>query len=410
MRSLYICLSAVLLSVSVQGFNFSHNGWSMTIADNVTAEEGGSAVLPCSFTHQVTNLTLTGSVIWIKYSKGVIFNCTYPGTGHSKGELCENVKQRDGGNRFRFVGNLSNKDVSIIMDGLSQKDNGSYQCRVELNIDSFETSTPTKLEVKAARGSASVVSGTEGDTVTLPCIFEPWPKSKLATVTWLRKEPYQRIVTFTAQSKQISATVNGGNRYELIGNPEDGNASTRINQLRVSDNHTYLCQVEYRSRDSASKNFQHLIQKEIWLQVHVKRTGSPTVHPFIFLIIIFIIVIIIIIIFIIIKKKGGAPLQIKWPTPWKRNGPGSSSIPRTDQAQQPTAPDQDGSSFYVEIDNNRTGGKRFTISASEDPQPDSCTYASIMFDSNKKVQRGQTLPVVDSGETDVTYAAIVKTH
>ncbi|XP_048450939.1 uncharacterized protein LOC109922807 isoform X4 [Rhincodon typus] len=341
MRSLYVCLSAVLLSVLVRGYNFSLNGWSMTGADSVSAEKGGSAVLPCSFTHPDTNLTLTGSVIWKSQNKDVIFKCAY----HSQGELCENVIQRDGGNRFRFVGNLSNKDASIIIDGLGQEDKGSYRCRVELNIGKFETQTPTKLEVKA-------------------------------------------------QSQGYWTIVNGENRYKLVGNTEKGNATTRINQLRVSDNHTYLCQVEYRSRQSPSENSQHLIQKEICLQVHVKTTDSTTLYPFIFLIIIFIIIIIIIIIFIIFRKKGGCSQQIKRPTPWKRNDPDSSSIPRTDQSQQPTAP----------------GGKRFTISASEDPQPDSCTYASIVFDSNRKVQGGQTFSVVDSGETDVTYAAIVKTY
>ncbi|XP_048450936.1 sialic acid-binding Ig-like lectin 15 isoform X2 [Rhincodon typus] len=350
MRSLYVCLSAVLLSVLVRGYNFSLNGWSMTGADSVSAEKGGSAVLPCSFTHPDTNLTLTGSVIWKSQNKDVIFKCAY----HSQGELCENVIQRDGGNRFRFVGNLSNKDASIIIDGLGQEDKGSYRCRVELNIGKFETQTPTKLEVKAAQGNVSVVSGTEGDSVTLPCIVKFRKPSQLTTVTWMRKEPYQHIVTFTAQSQGYWTIVNGENRYKLVGNTEKGNATTRINQLRVSDNHTYLCQVEYRSRQSPSENSQHLIQKEICLQVHVKTTDSTTLYPFIFLIIIFIIIIIIIIIFIIFRKKGGCSQQIKRPTPWKRNDPDSSSIPRTDQSQQPTAPDQDSSSFYAKIDSNRT--------------------------------------------------------
>ncbi|XP_048450115.1 uncharacterized protein LOC109912568 [Rhincodon typus] len=258
MNSLYVWLSA-FMSVSVQGHTDSENGWSMTIADRVRAEKGGSAVLPCSFTHPDTDLTLTGSVIWKNQNKDVIFKCAY----HSQGELCENVIQRDGGNRFRFVGNLSNKDASIIIDGLGQEDKGSYRCRVELNIDNFGTGKGTKLEVKAAQGQVSVVNGTEGESVTLPCIFKTKNNYPLNTVTWMRKEPYQHIVTFTAQSQGNWTTVNGGNQYELIGNPEEGNASTRINQLRVSDNHTYLCQVEYRSEP----DFQYLIQKETRLQV-----------------------------------------------------------------------------------------------------------------------------------------------
>ncbi|XP_048381311.1 uncharacterized protein LOC125449501 isoform X5 [Stegostoma tigrinum] len=262
MNSLYVWLFASM-SVSVQGHTASANGWSMTIADYVTAEEGGAAVLPCSFTHPDTNLTLTGSVIWMKHSKGVIFNCTYPGTGHSKGELCENVIQQDGGNRFRFVGNLSNNDASILVDGLGQEDNGSHRCRVELNLDRFGTRKGTKLEVTASQEEVSVVSGTEGESVTLPCIFKTKRNYPLTAVAWMRKEPYQHIITFTAQSQGNWTTGNGGNQYELIGSPEEGNASTRINQLSVRDNHTFLCLVEYSSKPDS----QYLIQKETRLLV-----------------------------------------------------------------------------------------------------------------------------------------------
>ncbi|XP_060698505.1 uncharacterized protein LOC132826558 [Hemiscyllium ocellatum] len=333
MRSLYVCLSAFLLSVSVQGHTLSAYGWSITIVDGVWAEEGGSAVLPCSFTHPDTNLTLTGSILWYKEeTRAFIFNCTDPGPDHSQGELCENVIQRDGGNRFRFVGNLTNKDASIMMEGLSREDDGSYRCRVELNIEKFGSRKGTRLEVKAAQGNVPVVSGTEGDSVTLPCIFRSWDYHTLTTVTWMRKEPYQHIVTFTAQSQGTWTTGHGGNRYELIGNPEEGNASTRINQLSVRDNHTYLCLVEYRSR----RNLLYLIQKETRLQVHVKRTEPTTVYlPVIPMLLILPICVII---FINFRNKGGCSQQIKRTTPLKRNDPGSSSIPEPNQAQQPLAP------------------------------------------------------------------------
>ncbi|XP_060703257.1 uncharacterized protein LOC132829874 [Hemiscyllium ocellatum] len=267
MISLYIWLSAVLLSVSVHGSKIYVNGWSMTIADGVRAEEGGSAVLPCSFTHPDTNLTLTGSILWYKIKpQSCIFNCTYPGPDHSQGELCENVIQRDDGNRFRFVGNLTNNDASIMMEGLSLRDAGFYLCYVELKIGRIKPKILTNLEVKAARGNIPVVSGTEGDSVTLPCIFMARDSHTLTTVTWMRKEPYQHIVTFTAQSQGTWTTGHGGNRYELIGNSEEGNASTRINQLSVRDNHTYLCLVEYRSKRNF-RFYQYLIQKEVQLQV-----------------------------------------------------------------------------------------------------------------------------------------------
>ncbi|XP_060698557.1 uncharacterized protein LOC132826608 isoform X2 [Hemiscyllium ocellatum] len=407
MSSLYVWLSTVLLSVSVQGSNFSSNGWSMTVADGVWAEEGGSAVLPCSFTHPDTNLTLTGSVIWYNRKSmayNVIFNCTYPGPDHSQGELCENVRQRDGGNRFRFAGNLSNNDVSLMMEELSLEDTDPYQCRVVLNIDSFQTMSMTQLEVEAAQGNVSVVSGTEGDSVTLPCIFSRWDSHTLTTVTWMRKEPYQHIVTFTAQSQGTWTTGHGGNRYELIGNPEEGNASTRINQLRVRDNHTYLCLVEYRSKP----DYQYLIQKETRLMVHVRRTVSTAM---LVISLVSLLLILIMIIFVIFRKKEVCSLLIEYTRSSKRKEQGLSSTPGSDQTPQPKTPDQDSSSPYAEIDSNRTGDKRFTISPSEDPQPDSLTYASIVINSSKKeisplVPGSRNVTITDA-EGDVTYATVI---
>uniref|UniRef100_UPI00398EB587 myelin protein zero-like protein 3 n=1 Tax=Pristiophorus japonicus TaxID=55135 RepID=UPI00398EB587 len=176
------------------------------------------------------------------------------------------MRPQEGGNRFRFMGNFRNNDVSIMMERLSQADNGRYWCGVELNIDNFQASIGTRLSVRAASGNGSVVRGTKGASVTLPCLFTPSDPTNLTTVTWMRKEPYQHVVTFRAQSNGSWTTVNGGNRYELIGNPKEGNASTRIKQLSVKDNHTYLCLVEYKPR----LNYQYLIQTETCLQlVHV---------------------------------------------------------------------------------------------------------------------------------------------
>ncbi|XP_067885263.1 junctional adhesion molecule-like isoform X2 [Heterodontus francisci] len=380
----------------------------MSTADDVSVEEGGSAVLPCTFTHPHTDQTVTGSVIWYKGRNNVIFKCTYSGPGHSQSELCENVIQQDGGNRFRFVGNFSNKDVSIMMERLIRADSGYYRCRVELTVGNVQTPKLTSLRVEAASGNVSVVTGTEGASVTLPCMFTPRERRTLSTVTWMKKEPYQHIVTFRNQSNGSWTTANGGNRYELIGNPKEGNASTRINQLSVNDNHTYLCLVEYTSLD----NYQHLIQTETQLQVVHEKPPAPSTNIYllvILLLILLFILFILIIIFIIFRKKGGCSWLIGCIRCTKRKDPDSSGIAGTDQTHQQPAPAQDDSCTYAEIDTNRTGWKRFTISASEDPQPDSYIYANIVIDSSRKAQ-GSKKPTVADSEENVIYASVVTTR
>ncbi|XP_072903738.1 myeloid cell surface antigen CD33-like [Hemitrygon akajei] len=167
MLSLRVCLCTVLLSVSVRGYKFSLNGWSMSVADKVSAVEGASAVLPCTFTHPPPDVVLNGSVIWYRESgaKKPVFKCTYPGSGPS---WCDTTTQEAGGGRFGFVGNLSRRDASIMVERLNRSDGGRYRCRVELNVGIFQTAVLTYLSVRAPGESVPVLNGTEGASTTLP--------------------------------------------------------------------------------------------------------------------------------------------------------------------------------------------------------------------------------------------------
>ncbi|XP_048474872.1 uncharacterized protein LOC125487426 [Rhincodon typus] len=185
----------------------------------------------------------------------------------------------------------------------------SHLCQVEYRSRcdyQYLIQKETQLQVDAAQGSVSMVSGTDRDSVTLPCIFMTRDSNTLSTVTWMRKETYQHIVTFTAQSQGNWTIVKGGNRYQLVRNPEDKPAECeRQSHLPVSGG----IQVKTRlpvsdpERDTAV----------------AKRTESTTVYLLtIPLLIQLIIIFIIVIIFIIFRKKGGGSQQIEQTSPSKR--------------------------------------------------------------------------------------------
>ncbi|XP_059829784.1 sialic acid-binding Ig-like lectin 15 [Hypanus sabinus] len=286
MRSLRLCLCTVLLSVSVRGYNYSIGAWSMSGADVVSAVEGASAVLPCTFTHPRIEVAPNGSVIWSKIGSGaapVVFNCTFFAPGRSR---C-NMTQEAGGGRFGFVGNHGKRDASIMVERLNRSDGGQYQCRVELNIYKLRSVVLTKLSVTAPKESVSVMTGTKGASAALPCVFTRPRQSLTAhTVTWMRKEPYRHIVTFMHQGNGSWAAENGVTRYELVGDPELGNASTRIKQLSAEDTGGYLCLAEFRDLDKHYPHFHgqqlnppyiHVFQSEIRLQVRPGTGASETV-------------------------------------------------------------------------------------------------------------------------------------
>ncbi|XP_072903860.1 uncharacterized protein [Hemitrygon akajei] len=314
MLSLRVCLCTVLLSVSVRGYNYSFNGWSMSGADVVSAVEGASAVLPCTFTDTSPDVALNGSVIWYREKSGAkkpVFKCTYPGSGPSG---CDTTTQEAGGGRFGFVGNLSRRDASIMVERLKRSDDGRYRCRVELNVGSFQTVVLTDLSVRAPGESVPVLNGTEGVSATLPCVFtRPQPRRLTAhTVTWMRKDPYRHIVTFSRCENGSWSVENGVTRYELVEDPEHGNASTRIKQLRAEDSHSYLCLAEFRKSqhnhwpkgDDVKPPYIHVIQSEIQLQV-TPANSNPNSNSLIYVLVVLVLLLLVCVLLAISWKKKG---------------------------------------------------------------------------------------------------------
>ncbi|XP_032874362.1 uncharacterized protein LOC116971354 [Amblyraja radiata] len=430
MCSLWVCLCTVLLSVSVHGYNISLNGWTISGADVVSAVEGASAVLPCRFTYPPTDRTLTGSVLWHnKLSSephSLVLSCTYPSHGPFR---CDEVTQ-EAGSRFKFVGNLRERDASIMVAPLRREDSDKYRCRLELNVGKFESLIPTQLTVEAPGGNVSVVNGTEGDSATLPCVY---PQSlyypRALAVTWMRKDPYRHIVTFRPQAGGSWAAENGATRFELVGDPVKENASTRINQLSVKDSHGYLCLVEFDKTEnkdvikyvdegyktSVHPPYTHQYQREVQLRVRIT-SGTP-IQLLNYILPILILLLMLCILLIIILWKKGAFSSVMGSARFSK---GSAASPddtgRGAQLQRDS--DQAESCTYASIKNSSGKAKNpqtddegeQKLEAANSDQDESCTYASIIMNSGKarKPQaddEGGQKP--EAANSEVIYAAVV---
>ncbi|XP_059829786.1 uncharacterized protein LOC132396280 [Hypanus sabinus] len=251
--------------------------WTIPYAGEVSAVEGGSAVLPCT----LRDFTLPFSVSWLKGDlRGYkpVANCTYPSPPRSQ---CNNMIQEGEGSRIIFAGNLSQGDASIMVQRLKQADSSHYQCHILDSSGILVSADHTHLKVRASDGKDSEVTGTEGASATLPCVFTRPPQSLTAhTVTWMRKNPYRHIVTFRRIRNGSWVVENGVTRYELIGDPERGSAWTRIKQLSVEDSHSYLCLAEFRTRtdlEIISPSSIHLSQYEAHLRVRPVKQISAIV-------------------------------------------------------------------------------------------------------------------------------------
>ncbi|XP_072903761.1 sialic acid-binding Ig-like lectin 15 [Hemitrygon akajei] len=260
----------------------------------MTGTEGASATLPCVFTRPPQSLT-AHTVTWMRkdpYQLIVTFRCIRTGSWAAE----------NGVTRYELVEDPELGNAWIRIKQLRVEDSHSYLCLAEFRKGNHDYSSygnhvkppfihviqsEIQLQVTPAPSeSVSVMTGTEGASATLPCVFTRPPQNLTAhTVTWMRKDPYRHIVTFRHQGNGSWAVENSATRYELIGDPNLGNSSTRIKQLRVEDSHSYLCLAGFReskhdyssNRDSTKPQYIHVFQSEIQLQVTPGTGASETV-------------------------------------------------------------------------------------------------------------------------------------
>ncbi|XP_072903745.1 sialic acid-binding Ig-like lectin 15 [Hemitrygon akajei] len=72
----------------------------------------------------------------------------------------------------------------------------------------------------------------------------------------------------SSASPPYTNTVNEGGRYELVGDPERGNASIRVTDLRMNDTSRYFCHIWFEIK----RNKTAVIQNEMTLQIDVPAT------------------------------------------------------------------------------------------------------------------------------------------
>ncbi|XP_072113536.1 uncharacterized protein [Mobula birostris] len=244
-----------------------NNGWTMEIPDKVTGREGNSLFLFCFFTPPFNEYEGNISIIW-KNAKGNVTFLHY--TNYPSAHGFENHIWNNKDSRYQILGNPRKNDASIVIKQLRSDENGKgFCCQIDFTEESTgqcEEGIRTKItDVQGARLSPMTVK--VGDSATLPCNFTP-PDKKPSSIgiIWMKGNlPNVSIVfnqtRYHSANRPYTNTVNEGDRYELVGNPEQGNASVKVTKLRLNDNSKYFCHVWFKNAKTT------VIQDETSLQV-----------------------------------------------------------------------------------------------------------------------------------------------
>ncbi|XP_078476509.1 uncharacterized protein LOC144737618 isoform X2 [Lampetra planeri] len=122
-------------------------GYQVCAQTSVEAVEGGSAMLPCTFSYPAHLPPSRVSVSWRPegFHEAIMFQSADP-------FLRENVLGDGGGGRFSLAGNLSTRNASISIRDLRLDDFKAYVCQLVMYYvnkeNVFQVSDPIKLKLK----------------------------------------------------------------------------------------------------------------------------------------------------------------------------------------------------------------------------------------------------------------------
>ncbi|XP_042192165.1 uncharacterized protein LOC103174418 isoform X1 [Callorhinchus milii] len=249
-------LGAVLctLVLSASAFRLSRNGWTMETPDTVTGRLGSPVTVYCKFTPPHPRYTGNITIMWKAGRTGPVYIKYTNYRPDSQGKY-QNVIDVNEGERYRVIGNPRRNDATIKINQLRGEDNNKlWSCRVELQggDGKFETDPGARLIVTGHEEKLRSVTGTKGGDATLPCSFtipNTYQNRATVTVLWRRGRPHGQLVFnytlgLTARTNSgESETVNEGNRYKLVRNVGDGDASLKIRGLELNDTGRYFCHV-----------------------------------------------------------------------------------------------------------------------------------------------------------------------
>eukprot|EP00062_Callorhinchus_milii_P022603 gi/632980561/ref/XP_007907103.1/ PREDICTED: uncharacterized protein LOC103188801 [Callorhinchus milii] len=249
-------LGAVLctLVLSASAFRLSENNWTMETPNTVTGRLGSPVTVYCKFTPPHPRYTGNITIMWKAGRNGTVY-IKYTNYGPDSQGKYQNVIDVNEGERHRVIGNTRKNDATIKINQLRGKDNNKLlSCCVELQGEDgkYEIGPKTRLIVTGHEEKLRSVTDTKGGDATLPCSFTIPNRYQIratVTVLWRRGRPHGQLVfnytlglTARTNSRE-SETVNEGNRYKLVRNVGDGDASLKIRGLELNDTGRYFCHV-----------------------------------------------------------------------------------------------------------------------------------------------------------------------
>ncbi|XP_075711731.1 junctional adhesion molecule-like [Rhinoderma darwinii] len=250
----------------------------MASAEHVTGSLNGRVILPCTYSGTTTTMC------W--------------GRGGCPSSKCNyEIIWTDGtkvtwrkSDRYQLLGDIARGNVSLTIFGVTEEDEGTYCCRVEIPgwsndqkiehiVKIYEAPSPPEptdqsvhtIHVPAVSGDVTVV-GSVKDILTLPCNYIIHKNQH--PMCWRRggcsaSGCYDDII----ETDGRRVTWRESDRYQLLGDIIQGNVSLTITGVTREDEGTYCCRVEIYE-------LFYYVKKEIKIQILNSNHSKETLYVF----------------------------------------------------------------------------------------------------------------------------------
>ncbi|XP_050799625.1 sialic acid-binding Ig-like lectin 15 [Gopherus flavomarginatus] len=332
--------------------------WDMYVPPQITGLRGDSIVLPCNFTHPEPNYRGDIQVIW----KPDIFQCLVSNSSTETRSFDNCTTGQGPSGRYRLAGDPRRHNLSLHITGLRYEDSKGYRCRVVLRQNptwAYENKMAIMLSVEARPSILNLTLLPGPLPVRVACTAEGNP---VPNITWLGPAG--------SEVGQLQNTT--GSQYQ----------TTQV--LSVSQIGTYTCRVE-----------------NVHGQAERSALVGPTRPPLLLIILLpaaLLLLAGLLLLVLCCRRKGGRESAGR-----AQPGEANTCSPRQPAAHADGLPpaqalSQPGLSSPV---------RQLPVSPAENP--DSCTYADLIFPSTGAGRRGPQ-PAAQSPPApaeEVTYSELM---